>query len=79
MTTEKPLSELKVTIDGVTVSVAAPYCTQKEWMQRTGMSLYEIRNRLDKGDIARHQLKPGGKVFVNVVQEIRKTIEAKPY
>lgn len=76
---EKQLSDLTITIEGVSVSIPAPYCTPSEWGKRIGVSERAVKRKLEAGDIARYQGKAYGSLFVNVVQEIRKSVQAKPY
>ncbi len=66
-------------LDGISISVTAPYCTAEQWSERTGIPEADVKSRLYKGTISRYQPVPRGDVFVNVLQEVSKTLEAKPY
>lgn len=68
-----------VDLDGISVSVTAPYCTPEQWAERTGMDVGEVKSRLSKGLIARYQPISRGAVYVNVLHEVSKTLEANPY
>lgn len=70
----KKLADITVEIDGVKVCVPAPYCTPSEWAERVGLSLEQVNLQLERGSISRHQPVSRGRVFVNVVQEIKKSI-----
>ena len=68
-----------VDMEGVSVSVTAPYCTAEQWAERTGMKVGDVKSRLNKGLIARFQVVKGGTVYVNVLHEVSKTLNANPY
>ncbi|KZM43096.1 hypothetical protein OA92_10070 [Marinomonas sp. SBI22] len=63
------------TKDGVLIEVEAPYCTPKEWANRTKMTEREVREALYDGHISRFQHSPRGKLFVNVLAETQKVLD----
>lgn len=71
--------DLSITIDGITCQIPAPYCSADEWAARTGMQVSEIKERLKKGQISRYQVVPKGFVYVNVINEFKKTIQTAPW
>lgn len=70
----KQQNNIVVEIDGVKVSVTAPYCTAAEWADRIGLTADDVNSQLRKGGIAKHQQVARGRLYVNVIAEIRKTI-----
>ncbi len=66
-------------IGGMPLMVNAPWMTQERYAEHTGLSKEAIRLRLDKGVIARYQPVEGGTIFVNVLAEMKKALEAAPY
>lgn len=70
----RELNQITVEIDGVKVCVSAPYCTSEEWAKRIGLTTEDVHSQLRKGGIARHQQIARGRLYVNVIAEIRKTI-----
>jgi uncharacterized protein (DUF4415 family) len=66
-------------IGGMPLLINAPYMTQAQWAEHTGLSKEAVRLRLDKGVIARYQPQAGGTIFVNVLAEMKKTLEAPAY
>lgn len=70
---------MKVSKDGVTYEVEAPYCTPEEWAARTKMTEEEVINGLYDWKIARHQFSPKGRLFVNVIAETQRLLDSKPW
>lgn len=70
------VSNIKVEIDGLVCEVPAPYCSPAEWARRVGISENDVKNHLHKGLISKYQLVPKGRMYVNVVQELRRTLSA---
>lgn len=66
-------------VGGMPLMINAPYMTQAQWAEHTGLSKESVRLRLDKGVIARYQPIEGGTIFVNVIAEMKKALEAKTY
>ena len=66
-------------IGGMPLVVTAPYMTQAQWAEYTGLSKEAVRGRLHDGSIARYQPVEGGTIFVNVLAEMKKAAEAQPY
>ncbi|WP_417551828.1 hypothetical protein [Marinomonas fungiae] len=66
-------------IGGMPLVVTAPYMTQAQWAEHTGLSKEAVRLRLNEGTIARYQPVEGGTIFVNVLAEMKKAAEAQPY
>ncbi|WP_028302971.1 hypothetical protein [Oceanospirillum maris] len=65
--------------DGTSIETEAPYCTPEAWAERTHIPLKTVKEALMNGFIVRHQFSPRGRLFVNVLAETRKILEAKPY
>ncbi|WP_394183388.1 hypothetical protein [Marinomonas posidonica] len=65
--------------DGLIVEVSGPYCTPQEWASRTSMTEDEVKQALYDRRMARHQFSPRGDLFVNVVMETRRLLDAKPW
>jgi len=75
-----PLQLMKVhSPDGSIVEISAPYCTPEEWSERTGMDVEVVKLALYNRRMARHQFSPRGDLFVNVVMETRRLLDAKPW
>lgn len=54
-----------------------PYMSQEKWAEEAGESKEAVRLQLDTGALARYQ-KPGfRKVYVNLLEEWRKAVEAE--
>jgi hypothetical protein len=66
-------------IGGMPLMISAPYMTQEQYSKHTGLSKEAIRLRLDKGVIARYQPVEGGTIFVNLLAEMKKVLEAPAY
>ena len=66
-------------LGGMPLLINAPYVTQKQWAAQTGMTVEAIKQKLNKGGIARYQPIEGGIVYVNVLAEMKKVIEAPDY
>jgi len=65
--------------DGLVVEVSGPYCTPQEWASRTSMTEDEVKQALYDRRMARHQFSPRGDLFVNVIMETRRLLDAKPW
>ncbi len=65
--------------DGLVVEVPGPYCTPKAWGLRVDMTEDEVKQALYDRRMARHQFSPRGDLYVNVVMEIRRLLDAKPW
>ncbi|WP_417552884.1 hypothetical protein [Marinomonas fungiae] len=65
--------------DGLVIEVSGPYCTPQEWASRTSMTEDEVKQALYDRRMARHQFSPRGDLYVNVVMEIRRLLDAKPW
>lgn len=65
--------------DGFIVEFSGPYCTPQEWASRTSMTEDEVKQALYDRRMARHQFSPRGDLYVNVVMEIRRLLDAKPW
>jgi hypothetical protein len=70
---------MKVSKEGITYEVEAPYCTPEEWAARTKMTEEEVMNGLYDWKIARHQFSPKGRLFVNVIAETQRLLDSKPW
>ncbi|WP_191601416.1 hypothetical protein [Marinomonas algicola] len=75
----KKIQLMKIHAEGVVVEVSAPYCTPEEWAERTGMDVEVVRLALYNRRMARHQFSPKGDLFVNVIMETRRLLDAKPW
>lgn len=69
------LESIEVEMEGVKVRVPAPYCSPSEWAKRVGLSLDQVLMQLKKGGISKYQPVQRGNLYVNVIQEVKKTIE----
>ena len=64
---------------GVSISLFAPYCTAEEWSERTGISVRGVKEQLKKGKIVEFQRETNGAKYVNVLAEMTKMLEVKPW
>lgn len=64
---------------GLTITMPAPYCTIEEWAERTGMTIRSIDEKMKKGHIAYVQHVPRGDRYVNVIAELSKSLEIRPW
>jgi hypothetical protein len=65
--------------EGSILSALPPYMSPKRWALIIDKTEGAVKKDLQKGNIARYQPNEGGKVMVNVYQEIEKAKIAKAY
>lgn len=66
-------------IGGMPLVINAPYMTQEKWAECTGETKEAVRLQLNNGALTEYR-KPGlRKVYVNVLAEFKKGLEAQVY
>lgn len=64
---------------GLSFVINAPYCTAEEWAERTGISVRGVKEQLKNGKITEYQHTERGNKYVNVIAEMTKMLEVKPW
>lgn len=70
---------MKVTKDGTTFEVEAPYCTAEEWSRRTKIPVEEVKKSLYDRRIACYQPVAKGRLYVNVIAETKRLMEMREW
>jgi hypothetical protein len=66
-------------IGGMPLMINAPYMTQEKWAEWTGESLEAVRLQLNRGKLTEYRKQGCRKVYINVLAEFKKTLEAEIY